>query len=363
MSSAASSQSNQALGQAHSRRDFLWRSGGGLGGIALAGMLGRDGALRPQATRQPIGLHHAPKAKRVIQLFMGGRRVMSTCLISSRNYQAPRRKVGPWRDGRTVPKLPGQDIQVAVGMGATRPVRQAADLNRLGTGRVCRRHGVHSQRGWQNRRAQPGDLSAGHRISTARFSRHGRVGELRAGQPQRQPADVCRAAGPSRLRLQRPEELEFRFSAGIAPGHHTVPRPGQPDRGSSSTEGSFVTAKSEAAAQSLLAKFNREHAASREAIPGWTPASSRTNSPHACNSAHPRRWTSPTNRRTSSAFTGSTTTSGLGQEINEIEEIDYFSRTVPRRPATTRATGYGSSRFGPATTTDFRGAIGIHMRT
>ncbi len=73
MSSADSSQSNQALGQAHSRRDFLWRSGGGLGGIALAGMLGRDGALSATgATRQPIGLHHAPKAKRVIQLFMGG---------------------------------------------------------------------------------------------------------------------------------------------------------------------------------------------------------------------------------------------------------------------------------------------------
>ena len=73
MSSADSSQSNQALGQAHTRRVFLWRSGGGLGGIALAGMLGRDGALATtEATRQPIGLHHAPKAKRVIQLFMGG---------------------------------------------------------------------------------------------------------------------------------------------------------------------------------------------------------------------------------------------------------------------------------------------------
>ncbi len=27
------------------RRDFLWRSGGGLGGIALAALLGRDGLL------------------------------------------------------------------------------------------------------------------------------------------------------------------------------------------------------------------------------------------------------------------------------------------------------------------------------
>ena len=55
------------------RRNFLWQSGGGLGGIALSGMLGRDGLLaETNQARQPIGLHHAPKAKRVIQLFMGG---------------------------------------------------------------------------------------------------------------------------------------------------------------------------------------------------------------------------------------------------------------------------------------------------
>ena len=44
------------------RREFLWQSGGGLGGIALSALLGRaDGKL-----------HHAPKAKRVVQLFMAG---------------------------------------------------------------------------------------------------------------------------------------------------------------------------------------------------------------------------------------------------------------------------------------------------
>ncbi len=39
-----------------SRREFLWRSGGGLGGIALTGLLGADGLLpnaqAPQAARQ-----------------------------------------------------------------------------------------------------------------------------------------------------------------------------------------------------------------------------------------------------------------------------------------------------------------------
>jgi hypothetical protein len=55
------------------RRDFLWRAGGGLGGIALASLLAQEGALgdglRP---RSDGGLHHAPRARRVVQLFMAG---------------------------------------------------------------------------------------------------------------------------------------------------------------------------------------------------------------------------------------------------------------------------------------------------
>src|SRR5262245_14510794 len=57
----------------HTRRDFLWRTGGGLGGVALAWMLGEDGALgaAPRADLNG-GLHHKAKARRVIQLFMNG---------------------------------------------------------------------------------------------------------------------------------------------------------------------------------------------------------------------------------------------------------------------------------------------------
>ena len=57
------------------RRDFLWHSGGGLGGIALAAMLAEAGevdqAAKPQAAFNG-GLHHPAKVKRVIQLFMNG---------------------------------------------------------------------------------------------------------------------------------------------------------------------------------------------------------------------------------------------------------------------------------------------------
>src|SRR5262249_49104722 len=62
---------------AMNRREFLWHSGGGLGGVALASLLGSDGLLaaeprRSAGLRPDGGLHHAPKARRVIQLFMAG---------------------------------------------------------------------------------------------------------------------------------------------------------------------------------------------------------------------------------------------------------------------------------------------------
>ena len=55
------------------RREFLWQSGGGLGGVALAGMLGTDARLAAGLPLRPDGgLHHKPRAKRVVQLFMAG---------------------------------------------------------------------------------------------------------------------------------------------------------------------------------------------------------------------------------------------------------------------------------------------------
>ncbi len=60
------------------RRSFLWQSGGGLGGIALAHLLGVDGLLAAEPSGghgdRPSsgGLHHPARAKRVVQLFMSG---------------------------------------------------------------------------------------------------------------------------------------------------------------------------------------------------------------------------------------------------------------------------------------------------
>src|SRR5262245_3059716 len=63
------------------RREFLWHTGGGLGGIALSTLLARHGLLAatertadasPRDDGSRDGLHHPAKARRVIQLFMNG---------------------------------------------------------------------------------------------------------------------------------------------------------------------------------------------------------------------------------------------------------------------------------------------------
>src|SRR5690606_18124344 len=55
-----------------SRREFLWHFGGGLGGIALAAMLAQEKLLAAPDSGEPTVVHHAPRAKRVVQLFMAG---------------------------------------------------------------------------------------------------------------------------------------------------------------------------------------------------------------------------------------------------------------------------------------------------
>jgi len=60
-----------------SRRELLWQLGGGLGGLALASLLGADGLLAAEADlkRNPLAArppHFAAKAKRVIVLFCAG---------------------------------------------------------------------------------------------------------------------------------------------------------------------------------------------------------------------------------------------------------------------------------------------------
>src|SRR5262247_195905 len=64
----------RSLGEFLSRRDFLFRAGEGVSGLALAWLLDRDGllasgAVSPLAAKAP---HFKPRAKAVISLFMCG---------------------------------------------------------------------------------------------------------------------------------------------------------------------------------------------------------------------------------------------------------------------------------------------------
>ncbi|WP_218280117.1 hypothetical protein [Verrucomicrobium spinosum] len=55
-----------------SRREFLWKGGGGLGGIALASLLQKAGTLEAAKRPSPLALRPSPEAapaQRVIQIF------------------------------------------------------------------------------------------------------------------------------------------------------------------------------------------------------------------------------------------------------------------------------------------------------
>lgn len=78
--------------EALSRREFLWKSGGGLGGIALASLLMREA--------EGGTIHHPAKAKRVVQLFMAG--AASHIDLFDEKPELVRRDGQPWDPGETV---------------------------------------------------------------------------------------------------------------------------------------------------------------------------------------------------------------------------------------------------------------------
>jgi hypothetical protein len=82
-----------------SRRDFLWQSGGGLGGIALAALLQQEEA-RAAGGVLTGALHHPPKAKRVVQLFMAG--AASHVDLFDHKPELAKRDGQPWDPGEPV---------------------------------------------------------------------------------------------------------------------------------------------------------------------------------------------------------------------------------------------------------------------
>lgn len=80
------------------RRSMLWSIGGGFGGLALQQLLAREDG----------GLHHAPKAKRVIQLFMtGGASPMDTFDYKPELERLHGQKLGPTEKPEGFTAMPG----------------------------------------------------------------------------------------------------------------------------------------------------------------------------------------------------------------------------------------------------------------
>ena len=255
-----------------SRREFLWSSGGGLGGIALASLLGGEGLLEPRlsaaaATGLPGGLpHHPPRAKRVIQMFMAG----AASHVDLFDYkpdlirydgkpsdfgepvEAFQDGLGPWMKPVWPFRAHGQCGkrlgEVVEDLGAV--VDDIAFVHNL-VGKT----GVHSQATYlQSTGFQlPGFPGMGCWVSYG-------LGSLNENLPAFVVLPDHRgfaSNGPKN------------WDSAFLPAQHagTMIYPGQENPISDlfpRKQGSYVSAQSEAATQALLARMNREHASTRE---------------------------------------------------------------------------------------------------
>ena len=92
------------------RRNFLGNIGGGLCGIAMAQMLARDGVVSASSSDPALkgGLHHVPKVKRIIQLFMtGGASPMDTFDYKPELERLHGQKLGPTEKPEGFTAMPG----------------------------------------------------------------------------------------------------------------------------------------------------------------------------------------------------------------------------------------------------------------
>ena len=253
------------------RREFLWRSGGGLGGIALTSLLGREGLLGATAGVAPNGVqsarpHFRPRAKRVIQLFMGGAAShldlfdFKPELVKrdgqksdfGEHVEAFQDGLGPWMKPVWEFKPYGQTgkllSEVVSDLGVV--VDDLAFVHNM-VGKT----GIHSQATYLQATGfqLPGFPGMGSWISYG-------LGSLNENLPTFVVLPDHRgfaSNGPKN------------WDSAFLPGQHagTMIFPGRknpiPDLFPGSN-GRFVSDRSEAAAQAMLAQLNREHAATRE---------------------------------------------------------------------------------------------------
>ncbi len=256
---------------AQSRREFLWRSGGGLGGIALASLLGGEGLLAAVARAEDSGLglslpHHKPRAKRVIQMFMSGAASHLDLfdykpeLVKrdgeksdfGEHVEAFQDGLGPWKKPVWPFKPYGQSGkmlgEVVSDLGAV--VDDMAFIHNL-VGKT----GVHSQATYLQATGfqLPGFPGMGSWVSYG-------LGSLNENLPAFVVLPDHRGFGSNGPK---------NWDAAFLPGQHagTMIYPGRENPITDlfpGKSGEFISAKSETAAHQVLAQLNREHAATRE---------------------------------------------------------------------------------------------------
>jgi hypothetical protein len=251
------------------RRDFLWQSGGGLGGIALASMFAGEANAAAGKTPLHPSIVFPQKAKRVIQLFMAGAAShldlwdFKPELVKrhgeksdfGEHVEAFQNGLGPWLkpiwDFKPYGQCGKMISDTVAPLGAH--VDDIAFIHNL-VGKT----GVHSQAtllqatGFQ----LPGFPGAGCWVSYA-------LGSLNENLPTFVVLPDHRGFGSNGVKNWDSAFLPSQHSGTIVyPGSDAPIADLFPHKA-----GNYITSESEASAQALLASLNREHAAAREGDP------------------------------------------------------------------------------------------------
>ena len=213
---------------ATSRREWLRQAGGGLGALALAWMLQEEAAragafaIDPADPLAPRPPHFAPKAERVIYLFMhGGPSHLETFdpkpdlqrLARPAAARELRPRGDPPEGRRTTPcsatkrtfrKCGQSGLEVSDFLPHLAELRRRPGGDPLVLGR--------------QRQSPAGRLPDEHRLDPDGQAEPGELGRLRPGDREPRPAGVRRPARPGRRHQGRPAGLRRRLPAGELSG-------------------------------------------------------------------------------------------------------------------------------------------------
>jgi hypothetical protein len=290
-----------------SRRQALQCVGHGFGSLALAALLQR--------------------AKRVVQLFMAGGAShidlfdFKPELVKrhgqpsdfGEHVEAFQDGLGPWLKPLWDFKPYGQCGKLLSEVVA--PLGDVVDESRSSTTWSARR--ASTARGRCCRRP----------ASTAPASPAWAAGSATAWEPEREPADVRRAARPPRAGLQRHQELGLAF----LPAQHqgTVIYPG-----SETPIADLFPDERATSSRPPAKRRSRDGAHPAQPRPRRAPRRRPAGRPHqelragreACSSPRRRRSTSPRSRPYPQAVRPRSRPTEFDKEINAVEETDYFGR-------------------------------------